>query len=240
MRTLSASELLDVWERASREHPVDRALTLLSACCDLERQELANLPLGRRDAYLLEMYERLFGPALDAFAQCPKCGERLEYRMSTRDLILPPGNDAALVVEIQNRSLQLRLPNSLDLHAVSQSADPASAQKMLLQRCVTGVQSGDEFQLDSLPESTLEKIGESLAQADPQAEMLIDLSCCACSHGWQVILDIERFLWVKLSALARRLLREVDSLARAYGWREHEILALSAVRRQAYLEMAVS
>jgi hypothetical protein len=29
----------------------------------------------------------------------------------------------------------------------------------------------------------------------------------------------------------------VDALARAYGWRESDILALSAPRRRAYLEL---
>jgi hypothetical protein len=66
---------------------------------------------------------------------------------------------------------------------------------------------------------------------------LIDLSCPACGHGWQVIFDIESFLWAKVSALAKRLLHEVHGLASAYGWTERDILALPAVRRQFYLEM---
>ncbi|HEX2516118.1 MAG TPA: phage baseplate protein, partial [Chloroflexota bacterium] len=36
---------------------------------------------------------------------------------------------------------------------------------------------------------------------------------------------------------ARRLLREVHTLARAYGWREAEILALPGRRRQTYLDL---
>jgi hypothetical protein len=36
---------------------------------------------------------------------------------------------------------------------------------------------------------------------------------------------------------ARSLLAEVHSLARAYGWTESEILALSPQRRSTYLEM---
>ena len=41
----------------------------------------------------------------------------------------------------------------------------------------------------------------------------------------------------ELATQAKRLLREVHFLARAYGWREADILAMSARRRQAYLEM---
>ena len=70
--------------------------------------------------------------------------------------------------------------------------------------------------------------------------MLIDLECSACGRRWQVVLDIESFLWTKFGGLARRLLREVHALARAYGWREPDILAMSATRRHYYLEMAGS
>jgi hypothetical protein len=223
------------------EHPVDRALTLLAACCDEPRQDLANLSLGRRDARLLEVYERLFGPAMDAFAQCPQCGERLEYRMSTAQLNSPAaGKDGPLLVETQDASFHLRLPNSLDLRAMSLCSDAGVARKLLLERCVVQVNGKTGVDLDALPESTVEKIAACIGEADPQAETLIDLACCACRHSWQVILDVESFLWVKISALARRLLREVHVLARAYAWREQDILALSPVRRQAYLEMAGS
>jgi hypothetical protein len=241
MRTLSASELLDVWERASGEHPVDRALTLLSACSEEPRQNLENLGIGRRDARLLQVYERLFGSTIEAFAQCPQCGERLEYRMSTTELNFPAAeNEGAVTLETEERCFHLRLPNSLDLRAASEGSDSHTARKILLERCVVDAPGPTTVQVEELSESTVEKIASCLAQADPQAEMLIDLTCCACRHGWQVVLDVQDFLWVKINAHAKRLLHEVHALARAYGWREHDILALSAVRRQAYLEMAGS
>jgi len=232
---------MGVWERGANEHPVDRALTLLSACCEETRPQLAALSIGRRDARLLEVYEQLFGAALEAFAQCPKCGERLEYRLSTRDLAVPPPQtEQAMMVETEGVSLRLRLPNSLDLRAVSECQGLDEARQLLLERCVVERDGQPVERLDRLPESTVDKIASCLALADPQAETLIDLTCCACRHGWQVLLDIEGFLWTKISAMSRRLLEEVHVLARAYGWREPDILALSAVRRQAYLEMAGS
>jgi hypothetical protein len=241
MRSLSALRLMEVWERGANEHPVDRALTLLSACCEETRAELAALSIGRRDARLLEVYERSFGPALEAFAQCPQCGEQLEYRLSTRALAVPvPETELPMIVETGEASLRLRLPNSLDLRAASQCPGSDAARKLLLERCVVERDGQPAGQLEELPESIVEKIASCLAQADPQAETLIDLTCCACRHGWQVLLDIEGFLWMKISTMARRLLQEVHALARAYGWREHDILAMSALRRQAYLEMAGS
>jgi hypothetical protein len=39
---------------------------------------------------------------------------------------------------------------------------------------------------------------------------------------------------------ARRILQQVDALARVYGWNEAEILSLSQKRRQRYLEFIAS
>jgi hypothetical protein len=240
MRSLSASQLMDAWEGASGQHPVDRALTLLSACSGESRQELAALSIGRRDARLLDLYERLFGATLDAFAECPQCGEALEYGLSTHDLLTAsPESGVPLLLETGDAVWRLRLPDSFDLRAASECSSVEQARKALLQKCV--VERGlPEMPLDELPESMVERIASRLAEADPQAETLVDLTCCACRHAWQVLFDIEVFLWVKIGAMVRRLIREVDALARAYGWREHDILALSAVRRQAYLEMVGS
>ena len=238
MHRPSASELLLLWERASGEDSIDRALTLLAACCPESREELAQLSIGQRDTLLIQVYERLFGTAIDAFAECPRCGERLEYGFSTCELAAPPPahSNVPLEMEVEGKHYWLRLPDSSDLREVSRCADEASAQNVLLQRCI--VANGTSLEVNGLPDSTVNELATRLAKADPNAEILIDLACCACQFTWQVIFDIEKFLWVKISAMAKRLLREVHGLASAYGWREHDILSLSAVRRQAYLEMA--
>jgi hypothetical protein len=42
-----------------------------------------------------------------------------------------------------------------------------------------------------------------------------------------------------VDARARRLLHEVDVLARTYGWTEDEVLALSEQRRASYLRIVL-
>jgi hypothetical protein len=83
----------------------------------------------------------------------------------------------------------------------------------------------------------IEKVGESLATADPMAERRVALTCPACDHAWSDSIDVASFIWAELEARARRLLWEVHSLASAYGWSESETLTLSAARRAMYLEM---
>jgi hypothetical protein len=241
MRSLSAAELIRMWERGMSQSPVDRALTVLTAVSAESPAELAILCVGRRDARLVQVYEHIFGRMCAAFAECSRCHERLEYSISTTDLAgrtTEQLDESAVMLEIGEISLQLRPPNTLDLSAVSKCDELSSARRVLAERCIVEARRG-ETPLDAytLTDAAVEQVAQCLAKVDPQADILVDLTCPACGHVWQLIFDIESFLWTKVSALAKRLLREVHVLAEAYGWAERDILALTAVRRQFYLEM---
>ena len=75
-----------------------------------------------------------------------------------------------------------------------------------------------------------------MGEADPQADIRLALTCSECSLEWEATFDIVTFLWTEVDGWARRTLFEVHLLASAYGWRESDILALSAPRRRFYLE----
>ena len=89
---------------------------------------------------------------------------------------------------------------------------------------------------NELPADAREALARAMADADPLAEVLVDVSCPACGASFVTDLDIGAFVWVELRAHAHRLLREVDALARTYGWTEPEVLALDERRRAAYLD----
>jgi hypothetical protein len=89
-------------------------------------------------------------------------------------------------------------------------------------------------------ESALESLGERLAQADPLAEIQIHLRCPQCGAEQNEVFDVVTFMWAQIDARARRLIAEVHTLAREYGWSEREVLDLSEVRRALYLELAQS
>lgn len=245
MRALSASEMIAIWERGSAQHPVDRALTLLEACCGEPRERLAQASIGQRDALLLLVHQQLFGDVLQAFAECPQCRERLEYSLPTREIAArssqTDGNtkdESHLSFIHGEMQVQLRLPNSFDLGAAAACTDMRAARRLLAERCVMeATRAGSAVPASELTDSAVDQIAAHLAKADPQADVVIDLTCAACSHAWQVILETESFLWIKITALAKRLLRDVHTLAGVYGWSEQEILSLSPLRRHAYLEM---
>lgn len=83
----------------------------------------------------------------------------------------------------------------------------------------------------------MHRIAALMAEADPQADVELALTCPGCGIAWGVPFDIGMFLWWELDARARRLLQDVSVLASAYGWREADVLALTPRRRQLYLEL---
>jgi hypothetical protein len=234
MRALSATELLDAWERGLAQRPPERALTLLAAASTAGAAEaLPALSVGRRDAALLALRERLFGPRLVSLADCPSCGERLELEFDVDEIRAPEPDDAeTLSVFDDGREVRFRLPQSGDLVALAECGDVDDARALLLRRCLFD-QTPDE-----LPAEVIDAVIARMAAADPQADVQLDLACPACGHRWLAVFDVVTFLWSEIHTWAHRTLQDVHRLAKAYGWREPDILALTPWRRQVYLEMA--
>jgi uncharacterized protein (UPF0212 family) len=239
MRALSASELLSLWERGLAQSPIERALTLLAAANpEAAPDDMARLSIGQRDAQLLTLREWMFGSQLVSLASCPGCGEQLELAFDVSDIRASQAHQGqALSASVAGYEVDVRLPNSLDLAAIAGHSSP-EARRLLFDRCVVRVQrDGADAPLDQLPEDVKTAISEQMALADPQADVELALACPACGHQWQAIFDIAAFFWSEINAWAIRLLREVHALASVYGWREADIVALSPMRRQLYLDM---
>lgn len=246
MRALSASELLDIWERGLAQPAAQRALTLLGAACpDTPADTLAELSIGQRDARLLTLREWTFGPQLVSLTTCLGCGERLELTFNVADIRVPSPTHGEngegvepLSLSVSDYEVCFRLPNSLDLAATADSEDIAAARHLLLERCLLAThQDGEKPATDQLPADIIDAVVEQMAQADPQADVQLALSCPVCSHQWQATFDIVSFFWSEINAWAYRILREVHILAAAYGWREADILTMTPWRRQLYREM---
>ncbi|OLD64240.1 MAG: phage baseplate protein [Chloroflexi bacterium 13_1_20CM_50_12] len=224
------------------QHPVDRALTMLAAALpELPPEKLLALSIGQRDAYLLTIHERNFGGRFASFARCQECQEQLEFVLDVADMRVVQGSEITDQVQemtAEGVELHFRLPNSLDLAAISSYRDIAAARNQLVKRCVLqACQDSHDVAAEALPEAVLAAIASQMIELDPQADVQLDLTCPACGHGWPVIFDIVAFCWSEVCAAAKRLLQEVHILALAYGWREADILSMGAIRRQFYLEM---
>lgn len=241
MKSLSAADLLNVWEWGLSQSPIQCALILLKAAYpEISPEQLANLSIGQRDRLLLTLRERMFGSQLVSQGVCPACGDRLELTFTVSDIRIAPEIEPApvLAVKVKNYEVQFRLPTSLDLSAMASQQDLTMIRQQLLERCLLSAHhNGEVLSIGKLPAIVVDAVLEGMAQADPQADVQLALSCPACNHQWQVTFDVVSFFWSEIHAWARRLLQEVHTLASAYGWREADILAMSPQRRQLYLEM---
>lgn len=245
IRPLSADQIIRIWELAQYQHPLDRALLCLACGCpDRSMAELAALPIGQRDAALLTLRELTFGSRMESQAACLHCREQLEFSLNVSDIrVMEPDaqeiGPAPLEHHLQTGGLDLtfRLPNSFDLAAIA-TVPLSEARLQLAQRCLlTAEREGRPVSDEPIPTGAIAELSQHLAIADPQAEIQLDLHCPACDRGWQVFFDIVAFFWSEIQAQAQRLLQEVHLLARAYGWREADILSLSTARRHYYLEL---
>lgn len=233
MIALSPERLLWAWEHGQCRHPIDRALLLHAlAAPELPPERLADEPVGRRNATLFALRCANFGNHLDAWLDCPACGERLEITLDPAQL--PPIFSAEPTDPLEVGGHRLARPTSRHLARLVPLDDERQAAMQLLRDCLSSDAPlpEDEAALAAL----LEAAEAALEAQDPWTELSLAFGCPACGHQDSASFDIADYLWEEIDARARELLDDIHMLARAYGWSESHILALSDARRAAYLE----
>jgi len=255
MRLLSASDLLDIWERGAGRTPVEQALVILTTVFpSASRDALAGLTIAQRDSALFHLHELTFGSQLKGLADCPACHERLELAFNADDLrsanILPAGEvslpgsestdllNAARSFRLKDYQVTFRPPTSADLINIAARTHTDPARQQLLQACLISVKRRKKAVfMHELPPEVADAIIAHIGQNESLANLTITATCPVCGHKWEVVFDIVSYFWSEINAWAVRMMHETHALASAYGWREADILAMSAWRRQRYLEM---
>ncbi len=235
MRALSDGDILDLWDRGAARSPLERPLFALGAALpETPLARIADWPLGRRNKALLELRCACFGPRVECWLGCARCGEKLEFSLDGRALAsagAPWEDDVESVIKVGARAFAL--PTSRHLAAAIGEADASAAAAKLLRSCCL-----DPDPPQDLSELELEEIGEKMALADPLAETRLSFQCPQCAAEWEERFDVGAFLWAEIETVAKALLATVHALASAYGWSEASILSLSPRRRAHYLAMA--
>src|SRR6266508_1386106 len=205
MPNLSAAATLDLWETGDGLAPVERSLALAAAAePPSNMDELARLPLGPRDARLLALRKALSGSVLEATAPCPACGEQAEFAADAHALLRQA--DGAVLpgpVETGGFLVEWRSPDSRDVAAAAAARDAAAAERMLLSRCVTVARGPDgEVEATALPAPVRAALSRTMAEADPLAEVLVNVTCPACGTAFIADLDVGEYVWTEVRAPA--------------------------------------
>ncbi len=198
---------------------------------------LADMSIGQRDACLLSLRESLFGPRVTGMVTCRACQEQIEADFDIRQVRASRPTSAPLSVSESGYQVNFRLPGTGDIASSIRDGDVEATRRALFERCVVSAyHEGREVPPASVPPQVVDAVEARMGEADPQADIRLALTCSECSLEWEATFDIVTFLWTEVDGWARRTLFEVHLLASAYGWRESDILALSAPRRRFYLE----
>lgn len=229
---------------------------LATAVCELggrrpSRQDLRALSVGDRNALLLTVIAATYGGRAQWVVDCPGCGDQLDAEVDLAELAaspapapppaaarfrgsrrrLPSGTRFGLRRRSRSRSgttSGFRLPTGADLEAVGGLDDAAEAREVLLRRCVDAWRGLDD--------TSLAAVEGAMAEADPLADIELLLACATCETPVSAALDAAAELAARL-ATGRQLMADVHAFALAYGWTEHEVLALPRPRRTAYLRL---
>lgn len=233
MPFLPSRGLLELWEHGAHCHVLDQGLLLFAAAHpELAPESLADLPISVRDAALFRLLREARGRFLPMLVDCPACGGRLEFSFDTDLVVFDATTD-----HVQVGELSVRRPSSRDLAATLAQPDADAARRQLAQRILV---ADCEAATEPLGPDALDTLELALERADGGAQVALDFVCEACDHGFSEAFDVVRSLWAEVDVRARRLLRDVHTLASAYGWSEPEVLALGELRRQAYLALVSS
>ena len=204
-----------------------RAAALASLLTGQPLRDVMRWSVARRDQALFAFRARMFGDRIDAVTACPSCAEPLEMQIPLAQ-IAPPGSIPSRPVfrtlHIGGKRIRCRQPNTEDLLAVASLDNVSEARTELIARCVR----------TSSPDLREQAAAVLAKEAN---DVQLDLTCPACGYTWPVPFDIAAFVWRELDDWAQQTLHDIHVIASAYGWSEHEILQLSARRRQIYVEM---
>jgi hypothetical protein len=216
------------------------AIRLLSALLDsaahreTERLCAEDLVAADRDRVLAAVYRWAFGDRIESTLKCTRCSQPFDLHFSLRQLIAAvderiDGEALRPVPEGQfetSDGLRFRLPtgrDELDLAGFSAT----EMESLLLGRCVEG---------GSWPENRI-AFEQVLEQVAPLLDQELLAACAECGHVHTVQFDMQTYVLGAILAERRRLLVEINRIAKAYSWSLDEILSLRRSDRRHLVEL---
>lgn len=241
MKYISDQSLLSVWEFGLNHSVLETNLVLLSyAYPSYDFDQIASFSIGERDARLLFIRKKLFGQILQNTSNCTACGQKIEWETSVDELELQSINEEARLSPIdlnyKKRQISFRLPNSKDILELKDQDNMAIQEQQLIRNCIVASTLTSK-QIENIPKDLKNKIVQKMEEIDPQANIVMNLSCPECENTWNANFDIVQYLWTELNDWAVQLMQDVYVLASNFGWAEQDILEMNRFRRGLYLAM---
>jgi hypothetical protein len=209
---------------------VARSITFLSTLSS--ESDWAALTVTDFEIVLLRLREHVLGDVCDLGFDCPQCTARVEVSFRISDFLegirsrqpagieKAPGRTGWFTCD----GVAFRLPTAGDQAAVAGRPD---ALRRLVERCID---------TPNPPARLRGRIERAMAALAPEVSRPLVGSCPECGEMVEATFHVTRLVVGEFTREAANLHDEVDLIARAYHWREAEILQLPRQRRRAYAE----
>jgi hypothetical protein len=223
--------LVAAWNEALESPAWRRPLAFLTALDGIPAAVAEQLSASEVVAGLLRGLPRWWAGRLGAAAPCAGCGEQLEIDVPVDALAAAVIESAPVELDVAGHHLVVRPARPADVAAVGGRPDAA---QLLLRGCLM---SCDPPLEGDVPAGVAAAVDAALDGRDPLATVAFAVTCPSCGFADEPVADLAAWMWALADGRARQLLGEVHRLALAYGWSEHEALAIGPHRRAAYLEL---
>jgi hypothetical protein len=203
------------------------------------------LSVGDRESLLLQLRRITLGERLSCILQCPACEKKMDLDLSVTELILPPYphetrfHESAIEDGGASYRVVFRTPNGDDQEAVAALVGESvtSAADLVVRRCVSQIATAGGETIEGMPDVVRRALPARMAELDPQAEVLLDLTCPECARQFIVPFDIADYFFKEMATEERDFYRGVHWLSFYYHWDEDTILKLGRRKRQIYLAL---
>jgi hypothetical protein len=228
---IGPAAFLAAWPMGVGQPDAARVATLIANVWGPEAT--AGDTLGLSNQRSLALHRALCGGRIEARVTCPHCAAENEAELPVADLLALPPPPEAVTVETDGGPTRFGLPRMAELAALASAGARGAVEmagRLALDRPLTG----------ELSPAQMESLAAAWEAADPVGVIALGLDCFSCGRQMTATVDPAVFVARDFDRLADRLMKEVDVIARAYGWSETDILALPAVRRRRYVAFAAS
>jgi hypothetical protein len=244
LRELNGYDEQDIRRLDGSVLPAERTTALLDRVARLEevggsknnRELVRQLTVGDRVALMLQLHRLTFGDKIDCIVTCPACRDEMSVGLSAGQLLQPAMGEPAVQSEVAVGDVVLRIRpvTGADVEALARSEKGVSLAEALVRSCII---SSDRPLPSPLPQETIAEVSAKLEEMDPQADILLDLSCPACGHHFKAPFFIDDFILREIRTRTRELEREVHWIAFNYHWSEDDILSLPGSKRSRYVDL---
>lgn len=232
-------EMIESWGRPAFARSMallERALTLEGEAKSDRVHDVTGLTMGDVTALVLQLRRLTFGDVIQCVITCPSCTQEMSVDLAVGRLLLEPAREPATTctVTADGHTVSLRPVTGEDLLRLRYRGDEMGSPEEVVKSCVV---SCEPPLPEKMSDELLAKVGSALSELDPQADLVLDLTCPNCKHRFGAPFFPEDFFLREIDARRSQFEMEVHWLALNYHWSEEAILSLPISRRKRYVEL---